>query len=193
MIRFLRMTLITALILAGVVFAGFGIAFAEQVSPEAAPKPAVQNDGPPELVYQFPGVSDDGEQGSVFRQEATTVICTNISGDFVSVEVRVYSRDRGQVFTSTVDLIDGQTGTWSTQATEVYFEDVILDTDIISQGSGEIYSTDPAVICSVQVLDPFNSPPGYLVGLPLYDENGSTVGDISEVFIPAVKKNLPTN
>lgn len=191
--RILRMTLLITLALFGLVSISFGLASADRYPSKEPIKPNSLGVEPVDLVFQFSGVTDDGEQGSVNRKRATAVICTNISGDFASIEVRFYNWNRADVYTATVDLSANQTGAWGTQNTEIYFEDVHLDTRGINQGSGEILSTDQEIICNVQILDPLNNPPVFMETLTLYDENGSPVGDTRDVFLPAVKKNLPTN
>jgi len=118
----------------------------------------------------FKGVSNDGEQGSDTRNEATSIQCTNTSSDKIKVEVDVYD-DSGSVYTGSISLSPNRTATFSTQNTAIYYEDVILGgstgTGFISQGYGEVLSESEDVICSAQVLDPLNVPPDYITVLEL--------------------------
>ncbi|MCB9134690.1 MAG: DUF11 domain-containing protein [Anaerolineales bacterium] len=129
------------------------------------------------LLYQFSGVTDDGEQGSASRREATSIHCTNTSAEVTQVEVRLYQWNGTDVFTGTVNMPPNRTFTFSTQNTTIYFDDVILGgspgTPAIFQGSGQVLANRPEVICSVQALDPLNYPPTFITRIPLYDRNGN--------------------
>jgi hypothetical protein len=124
------------------------------------------------VLYQFSGVSDDGEQGSTNRKEATSVHCTNVADVDVEIEVQLYQYNGTDVFTGTISAPPNRTFTFSTQNTTIYFEDVLIGgvpgTPAIFQGSGRVLTDNPAVICSVQVLDPFNYPPVFTAGLELF-------------------------
>ncbi|MEJ2750062.1 MAG: hypothetical protein P8183_19470 [Anaerolineae bacterium] len=123
-------------------------------------------------VYRFSGISDDGEQGSANRKEATSIHCTNISSANNQVEVRLYQWNGTDVFTGTVNMPPNRTFTFSTQNTTIYFDDVLLGgspgTDAIFQGNGVVLAQSPQIVCSVQVLDPLNYPPVFAVGLEIY-------------------------
>lgn len=94
------------------------------------------------LLYRFTGVSDDGEQGSANRREATSIHCTNVSASDVSLEMQIFQWNGTDVFTGTVSMPPNRTFTFSTQNTTIYFDDLILGggtgTDAIFQGSGQI-------------------------------------------------------
>jgi len=141
-------------------------------------------------VYRFSGVSDDGEQGSANRKEATSIHCTNTSAADNEVEVQVYQWNGTDVFTGTVTMPPNRTFTFSTQNTTIYFDDVILGgvpgTDPVFQGSGQILSESADIICSAQVLDPLNYPPIFATKLTMYHRDGTLVGDDREVFLPVV-------
>ncbi len=123
-------------------------------------------------VYRFSGISDDGEQGSANRKEATSIHCTNTSTTNNQVEVQVYQWNGTEVFTGTVNMPPNRTFTFSTQNTTIYFDDVLLGgspgTLAIYQGTGVVLAESPQVVCSVQVLDPLNYPPVFAVGLEIY-------------------------
>ncbi|MCB9134689.1 MAG: hypothetical protein H6636_04630 [Anaerolineales bacterium] len=124
------------------------------------------------MILQFSGVSDDGEQGSSNRKEATSIHCTNVYTGNVTVEVQIYQWNGTDVYTGTVNMPPNRTFTFSTQNTTIYFDDVLLGgspgTPAIFQGSGRVLADNPAVVCSAQVLDPLNYPPVFVVGLEMY-------------------------
>lgn len=127
------------------------------------------------LLYRFSGVTDDGQQGSTNRKEATSIHCTSIEPLANNqVEVMLYQWNGTDVFTGTVNMTPNRTFTFSTQNTTIYFEDVILGgipgTDAISQGSGQIWSETDQVICTAEVLDPLNNPPEFATSLELFQE-----------------------
>lgn len=124
------------------------------------------------IILQFSGISDDGEQGSTSRKEATSIHCTNVYTGNVTVEVQIYQWNGTDIYTGTVTMPPNRTFTFSTQNTTIYFDDVLLGgspgTPAIFQGSGRVLADNPAVICSAQVLDPLNYPPVFAVGLEMY-------------------------
>jgi len=144
-------------------------------------------------LYRFSGATDDGEQGSGNRKEATSVLCTNIdSTQNAQVEVQIFQWNGTDVFTGTVNMPPNNSFTFSTQNTEIYFEDVIiggnLGTPAIFQGSGRILSSHANVICTVEVLDPLNYPPIFMDKLTLYNPDGSIVGDSRSLYLPLIRK-----
>jgi hypothetical protein len=145
------------------------------------------------VLYVFSGVSDDGEQGSTNRREATSVHCTNVVTENVHVEVQIYQWNGTNVYTGTVTMPANRTFTFSTQNTTIYFDDVILGgspgTDAIFQGSGRVLADHPGVICTAQVLDPLNYPPEFNVKLQLYYSDGTPVGGVRKLYLPLVVKN----
>jgi hypothetical protein len=124
------------------------------------------------VLYRFSGAVDDGEQGSDNRKWATSIHCSNIGASDAQIEVQIVQWNGTDVYTGTMNLTPNRNGTFSTQNTTVYFEDVLLGgnpgTSKIEQGSGLILSSHPKVICSAQVIDPFNSPPEFATALELY-------------------------
>jgi hypothetical protein len=124
-----------------------------------------------EVRFLFSGVSDDGNQGGGDAQEATSVHCTNVGVDPVNIEVQIFNYD-GSVYTATISLGPDNTATFSTQATAIFFDDVIVGgipgTPAIYQGHGRVLANGWSVICSAQVLDPQGYPPAFLTGLEMY-------------------------
>ena len=124
------------------------------------------------ILYQFSGVTDDGEQGSSNRKEATSIHCTNVAAVNTQIEVQLYQWNGTDVFTGTVNMPPNRTFTFSTQNTTIYFDDVLLGgspgTDAIFQGSGRILTDNDAVVCSAQALDPLNYPPIFVTGIEMY-------------------------
>ncbi|MCA9954210.1 MAG: hypothetical protein H6657_00930 [Ardenticatenaceae bacterium] len=124
------------------------------------------------VLYRFTGVTDDGEQGSTNRKEATSIHCTNISATNTQVEVQLFQWNGTDIFTGTVNMPTNRSFTFSTQNTTIYFDDVLLGgspgTPAIFQGSGRVLSSNPNVICTAQVLDPLNYPPLFVSGIDLF-------------------------
>jgi len=153
------------LLLAGLIWLGIADA-STHTAVKAAPEADLS------LLYRFTGVSDDGQQGSNTRKEATSIHCTNLGRGNTIVETRVYQWNGTDVYTGTVTMPSGRTFTFSTQNTTIYFDDVLLGgspgTDAVFQGSGQIWTSNDNVICTAQVLDPFNNPPTFVTNLPLY-------------------------
>jgi hypothetical protein len=148
-------------------------------------------------VYRFNGITDDGEQGSANRKEATSIHCTNIDQtNNVQVEVMLYQWNGTDVYTGTVNMPPNRSFTFSTQNTTIYFDDVLLGgspgTPAIFQGSGVVLADSNKVICTAQVLDPLNYPPTFLEKLPMYDENGILIKRDTPVSGVSASNNGPT-
>lgn len=122
--------------------------------------------------YRFSGVTDDGEQGSASRREATSILCTNTGSEDNRVYVEVYQWNGTDVFTGTVNFPPLRSFTFSTQNTTIYFDDVILGgtpgTDAIFQGYGVVLSEKPSIVCTAEVLDPLGYPPVFLSAVELF-------------------------
>ena len=144
-------------------------------------------------LYRFNGVTDDGEQGSVNRKEATSIHCTNISSSTnAQLEVQLFQWNGIDVYSGTATIPPSRSFTFSTQNTTTYFEDVLIGgspgTPAIFQGSGRILSSQPDVICTAQVLDPLNYPPIFMEKLPLHNADGSLIGDERKLYLPLIRK-----
>jgi hypothetical protein len=138
--------------------------------------------------YTFSGVTDDGAQGASDRKEATSIHCTNLSRAANQVEVQIFQWSGALVYTSTVGIASYGSMTFSTQNTTIYFDDVVLNTDAIFQGSGRILSSSPRIICTVQVLDPLGYPPVFMDKLALYTGDGYPVGEPRAVYLPVLTR-----
>jgi hypothetical protein len=57
------------------------------------------------VVYRFSGATDDGQQGSSSRREATSVLCTNIddTGN-AQVEVQIIQWNGTDIYTGTMNM-----------------------------------------------------------------------------------------
>lgn len=122
--------------------------------------------------YMFSGVTDDGEQGSGNRREATSILCTNTGLVNNQIYVELYQWNGTDIFTGTVNAPPLRSFTFSTQNTTIYFDDVIIGgvpgTDAIFQGYGRILSEKPSIVCAVEVLDPLGYPPIFVSSVELY-------------------------
>jgi hypothetical protein len=152
--------------------------------------PSIQDDLSIRLM--FSGVTDDGEQGSANRKEATSIHCTNTGSTNNTVEVILYQWNGTDIFTGTVDMPPMRTFTFSTQNTTIYFDDVLLGgspgTDAIFQGFGVVLSEKPTIACTAQVLDPLGYPPMFMDKLAMHDANGYLVGTIRSAFLPLLRR-----
>ena len=94
------------------------------------------------------------------------------------------------MYTTTLTLDPNGTKTASTQNTIIYFEDAPIGgspgTGTIKQGSGQILSSTPTIICTAQTLDPLNAPPFFVTRLKLFHPDGTPVGDGWKVFLPVI-------
>jgi len=121
-------------------------------------------------IYVGSGVFDDG--GADNTGEATSILCSNVSG--VSAQVRVLILgDLGEVEGSlTRTLAHGATETFSTHAT-VIFDDVTasLATGIVDQGVVNVEATNSAVFCTAAIIDAAGNPPVFTMPLHLVRVN----------------------
>jgi hypothetical protein len=129
------------------------------------------------VVYRFSGVTDDGQQGSANRKEATSIHCTNLHSANVTIKVQVVQWNGTDYFEGCVEAAPpNHSLTFSTQNTTIYFDDVLLGgspgTDAIFQGSGLVLIDQGSVICTAQVLDPLGYPPVFAARLPLWGPCG---------------------
>lgn len=153
----------------------------EMYRPDSSPRPSglPSSSGDQMILYYFTGVSDDGEKGSINREDATSVHCTNIGSTEAEVEVQVFRSGGTTSYTGAITIWAGSTATFSTQNIQAYFDDIFLGgspgTDAIYQGYGRILSNSKDIVCSAQVIDPKNSPPKYASKLPMFDRDGYPV------------------
>lgn len=115
-----------------------------------APVLAASGD-PFQILYIFPGVFDNG--GAAGVGVATVVHCFNFSG---TPEVIQYvAKDwNGTVKANlTYNVVDQQTATVTTHNTNLYTEDLGLNTGAITQGALGIRATTTNIVCTAQVVD----------------------------------------
>ena len=147
------------------------------------------NDPPPvgySVLYMFTGVINDTS-----AREATVVHCTNFGANTVDVGVQAWDRSPTTTYSGTLTLNAGQTGTFATQNIVGFPQDEILGPlpPGIYMGSGRVLTQRHAhVICTAQVMDPTNDPPGFVVKLALFDSDGSPVGEVRKVYLPLILK-----
>ena len=103
------------------------------------------------VLYMFTGVANDSTGDN---QSATTVHCTNFGSDTAQVEFQFFDFDATNAYTITRSIALNQTVTISTQNTH-YREDGTLNTGAIQQGSGRVLADQSTLICTAQVLTPY--------------------------------------
>lgn len=102
------------------------------------------------LIYLASGVADSGNSSTV--HVATTVPCTNISGQNATVRWIFYAESGVVAGTFTGPVPNGVTVTATTAAgTTVFREARVLSASDIFQGMVRVYSTQSGVFCSSMV------------------------------------------
>jgi hypothetical protein len=123
------------------------------------------------VLYMFTGAADDDALPDPDKR-ATVVHCTNYGSSSVNVRVEISDYDNNPTVGATHQIDPSHTMTIASQNTYVYTEDTLLPSpgDVINQGSGRIMadSSSAKVICTVQVVDPTNNPPEYMINLDLF-------------------------
>ncbi len=120
------------------------------------------------VLYMFTGVINDPS-----AREATAVHCTNFGANPVDVRVEVWNTEPGDTYSRTLTIDPGWTQTFGTQPIIGFPAN---NDDILSpapggiyQGSGRVLTKQHSnVICTAQVLDPFNDPPVFSSNLYMY-------------------------
>ena len=106
---------------------------------------------PLNTLYIFPGVRDDG--GTFHTGVATSIHCSNFSSVLEEIQYIVLNYD-GQTKANSIHNISPiQTKTVSTHQTQLYFEDINLNTGVIEQGVVGVSATNNNMVCTAQVLD----------------------------------------
>jgi hypothetical protein len=100
-------------------------------------------------IYVVSGVYDDG--GAMEAGFATSVLCTNVSGQVAQVRFLFLGIGGGVEGTHTEMIPHGATRAVSTHATE--FFEFALGTGAVAQGAANIESTESAVFCSAMIVD----------------------------------------
>jgi hypothetical protein len=130
-----------------IVLAALAIGMAAPASAQGG----VGGSAPEFILYRFPGVVDNG--GTTNAGVATSFHCTNFSGVSENVRVAVRSEIGTLVANAELPVPHLQTRTWSTHGTSLYFDDVILATGKLTQGTAAIAATSINVICTAVTLD----------------------------------------
>jgi len=102
-------------------------------------------------LYFFPGVRDNG--GAALTGVATSVHCSNFSGQTEKIEYSVTNFDASVKAFLSLNIGQFQTRTASTHDTLLYAEDLLLNTGTVDQGALLIVTTSLYIVCTAQVLD----------------------------------------
>ena len=131
------------------------------------PLPVFSDGSKAKLIYSVPGVIANR------AGMATSFHCTNIDKKPVTIGVEIFqwngivqndvSLNQGVI----TDILPGNTRTFSTQNTVVFFDDnIILGGQSIFQGSARIIATSNKIICSAMQVSE-TDPPAAMVALPV--------------------------
>ena len=146
------------------------------------------DDPPPagySVLYMFTGVANDD---SAPDKIATSVMCTNYGSTTVNIRVEMFSYDGSTTWFRALDVGPGFSPTFSSQNTVIFFDDEVLGTDEIYQGSGRVLATGSRVICTALLVDPDSDQPSFMARLALYDGSGNPVHASRKVYLPAILK-----
>jgi hypothetical protein len=147
------------------------------------------DDAPPpgySVLYMFTGVANNTTVG---LRIGTTVMCTNYGTASVDVRVEMFSFSGNTMWFDEATFDPGNSYTFSSQSTNIFFDDEVLTTGTINQGSGRVLATEHTVICTALLVDPDSDQPSFMDKLALYDGNGNPVHGSQNLFLPAILKN----
>jgi hypothetical protein len=99
-------------------------------------------------IYVGSGVYDNG--GGIEAGIATSVHCSNVSGQNAQVRVLILDNGGGIAGSSTETLHHGATQTFSTHDT--LFIETIMSTGVVNQGVLNVESTQSGVFCSAMIV-----------------------------------------
>jgi hypothetical protein len=170
--------LIVFLLSAAIFFVGLDLVRAQDERPEGSDRRPQQSvdqgaivdaDRALEPLYHFSGVYH-----SPAMKAAVSVFCTNLDETAAtSVRVEIYNFNGLFEGSGNYFLYPYQTATIETSPTAFYFTDASMDiSEIVNQGYGRILTNHKNVVCSAQGLDSANSPPTWMINLPLYGRSG---------------------
>jgi len=139
------------------IFAALGFASVLPAASEAA-----QTD-PEVIIYRFPGVQDSG--GAAKTGVATSILCTNFSGQLETIRYVVRNFDSRLAVNMTLPINHLNTRTVTTHETALYVEDLGLSSGFIDQGSIAIAATSISIVCTASIVDASATVP---VGIALH-------------------------
>lgn len=119
----------------------------------------------PELVYQFAGAINN-TTSTVTR--ATVVQCTNTGDTSTQLQVILYEYNATSAYCGSVNIDPLDTATFESSPVDFYSADVLMGAGSVEQGLGQIRAEISDIICTVQVVDPDNTPPGWGFDIPLH-------------------------
>jgi hypothetical protein len=130
------------------------------------------------VLYHFSGALN------LDRSKATAIQCTNVDEtQNTDIEVQLFQYNATSVYTSTTNVDSFETATFESSQVDFYAADVFMNAGFVEQGYGRILTEHKNVICTVQVLDPANSPPTWMQNIPVY------MATSHNVYIPAILKD----
>ena len=121
-------------------------------------------------IYVGSGVFDTGTAANIGM--ATSIHCSNVSGQSVQVRVLILGDNGSVVDSLTLTLVHGATTTFSTHQTSI-FNDTVgdLSTGAVNQGVVNVEATNSAVFCTAAVIDAEGFPPVFSMPLHLVRVN----------------------
>jgi hypothetical protein len=128
------------------------------------------DDAPPpgySVLYMFTGVANSTVAGT---RIGTTVMCTNYGIAPEDVRVEMFSFGGGNTWFRVATVEPGETQTFSSQSTHIFFDDYVLTTGTINQGSGRVLATGHTVICTALLVDPDSDQPSFMTQLDMYKQ-----------------------
>jgi hypothetical protein len=123
-------------------------------SAQSQDRPGSEGSGPAlavgdqfQVLYRISGVTDAARVATAFH-------CSSLSSETETVSI-VIRNFNGTVRANTSFSVEpSQTKTVTTRATNLYVEDVVLNTLAVTQGLALIRATSRDVICSAMIVDP---------------------------------------
>lgn len=140
------------------------------------------------VLYMFSGVAN---RTSGTARIATSVHCTNYGTSPVDTRVEMYDYNASNVWWDQNDINPGSTRTFSSQPTDIFFDDEDLGAGTIDQGAGRVLADRSSLICTVHLVDPDSDQPSFMDKLALYYADGTQVNvhGMKTVQLPVVLRN----
>jgi hypothetical protein len=130
-------------------------------------------------VYHFAGALNDNASSD---GKGTAVQCSNANSTIsTTIEVQLFEYNATSVYTGTITVEPLETSTFESRQIAFYLADVFMNAGLVEQGYGRILSSHDDIVCTVQTIDPHNSPPTWSFDLPLYTD------PLDAVFLPTVQ------